>query len=288
MADGVTWTRGTLLGCILGACAPSAALDEPSPRAESIVANLLEAGYAPEDIEITPDDEVVAQGDIKFDLEASELRRDSEFRQYVTAVTVSQSIDDILIWVAPRLRETTFIAAVDGAIAQWNGVADSRLKLQRVAGCLPPDSSATVGVIEVTLMDSPATCDRPTPGDPTREINAVARFPTSGGQPGAEIEINPCLLGKSRVNQTSTLMHELGHCLGFRHTDFANHSSCGGAPFDEGELSVGAARVPGTPSVAQGDPDSILNACAPVEQSGVWSDADRHAIRVIYGRGGGD
>jgi len=94
-----------------------------------------------------------------------------------------------------------------------------------------------------------------------------AGFPTSAGNPHNQIRMN--------VNQAaygsnpdvdylaSVIQHEIGHCIGFRHTDYANRSySCGnyGGPYNEGSGSVGAIRIPGTPRGA--DPNSWMLACS--------------------------
>ena len=43
----------------------------------------------------------------------------------------------------------------------------------------------------------------------------------------------------------------MGHCIGFRHTDYFDRSiSCGGAPSNEGSAGVGANHIPGTPTGA--------------------------------------
>ena len=40
----------------------------------------------------------------------------------------------------------------------------------------------------------------------------------------------------------------MGHCIGFRHTDYMNRAySCGGSPANEGASSVGAILIPGHP-----------------------------------------
>lgn len=40
----------------------------------------------------------------------------------------------------------------------------------------------------------------------------------------------------------------MGHCIGFRHTDYMNRSySCRGSAVNEGSAGVGAVYIPGTP-----------------------------------------
>jgi hypothetical protein len=52
----------------------------------------------------------------------------------------------------------------------------------------------------------------------------------------------------------------MGHCIGFRHTDYKKRSSCGpGAGEQAG--SIGAVWIPGTPTNVSGSYDSWMMAC---------------------------
>ena len=55
------------------------------------------------------------------------------------------------------------------------------------------------------------------------------------------------------VDGIATIMaHEMGHCIGFRHTDFYDRSiSCGGGLSNEGDAGIGANHIPGTPNVGE-------------------------------------
>lgn len=88
-------------------------------------------------------------------------------------------------------------------------------------------------------------------------------FP-SGGNPYPEIKMNTNAQAYgTNPNQgyiTSVLQHELGHCIGFRHTDYFSRSSCGKRKQNEGASTIGAILIPGTPSTA--DPNSFMLACS--------------------------
>lgn len=90
--------------------------------------------------------------------------------------------------------------------------------------------------------------------DERRGILGSAGFPTSAGNPFGSIRMSGVLetsygLG---VNGIATILaHEMGHCIGFRHTDYFDRSiSCGGSTSNEGQAGVGAILIPGTPSGA--------------------------------------
>jgi hypothetical protein len=54
----------------------------------------------------------------------------------------------------------------------------------------------------------------------------------------------------------------MGHCIGFRHTDYFNRSiSCGGSADNEGSAGIGANLIPGTPSGASASAISWMLAC---------------------------
>jgi len=80
-------------------------------------------------------------------------------------------------------------------------------------------------------------------------VIAAATFP-SNGRAGAVINVNPDFnngsisAGQMRYN----MVHELGHCIGFRHTNWASRG--------ESVNPDGANTVPGTPT---SDPNSVMN-----------------------------
>lgn len=90
-------------------------------------------------------------------------------------------------------------------------------------------------------------------------------FPTSTGQPYNEIKMNTNAqaygTNPNEFYITSVLQHEMGHCIGFRHTDYFNRAlSCGGRKSNEGSAGIGAILIPGTPS--KFDAESFMLACS--------------------------
>lgn len=80
---------------------------------------------------------------------------------------------------------------------------------------------------------------------------------------------------------TTVFAHEMGHCLGFRHTDFMDRSfSCGGAFSNEGSAGVGAVHIAGTPTTA--DPDSWMLACITNGINRPFTANDLVALRAVY------
>ena len=77
------------------------------------------------------------------------------------------------------------------------------------------------------------------------------------------------------------MAHEIGHAIGFRHTDYMNRSySCGGSPVNEGSAGVGAIHVPGTPTGP--DPNSWMLSCIGSGQNRPFNANDRTALNYLY------
>lgn len=90
---------------------------------------------------------------------------------------------------------------------------------------------------------------------------AQSGFP-SGGNPFNTINFNIAYANWNSNTLTTVLAHEMGHCIGFRHTDLAcRQFSCGGSFVNEGDAGVGAIHIPGTPFDCSSDPSSWMLAC---------------------------
>ncbi len=111
---------------------------------------------------------------------------------------------------------------------------------------------------------------------------ASAGFP-SGGNPYGSVSVNVGAIGTANASTyiATILAHEVGHCIGFRHTDYANRAySCGGAFTNEGASTVGAIHIPGTPTTA--DPNSWMLACIGSGANRPFNNNDVTALRYIY------
>ena len=114
---------------------------------------------------------------------------------------------------------------------------------------------------------------------------ASAGFPT-GGNPYGSVKVNSRAIGTGTtptfINYLATILaHEAGHCIGFRHTDYADRSySCGGSYSNEGASSVGAILIPGTPSGP--DAGSWMLACVSRDQNRPFNANDKTALNYLY------
>lgn len=113
---------------------------------------------------------------------------------------------------------------------------------------------------------------------------ASAGFPT-GGNPYGTIKVNSSALGSnpSSAYLGTILAHEMGHCIGMRHTDYADRSfSCGGAYANEGASTVGAIWIPGTAVGPYDDATSWMLACISSGQSRPFNANDKTALNYLY------
>lgn len=106
-----------------------------------------------------------------------------------------------------------------------------------------------------------------------------AGFP-SGGKPykWVQIQSGTSSYGTNVVEHVIT--HEIGHSVGFRHTDYFDRSISCGSGGNEGSAGVGAIHVPGTPTGA--DMNSIMLACFSSSEDGEFGSYDITALEYLY------
>ena len=228
---------------------------------QEIIDNLVQAGFPADDIMVV-DGLVYTGRDAQVTLEASRemLISDPGQEQYRTTNLVSLTLGTICV-DGSRLTKEPFNTAVDNALANYNSL-NLTFTMRRTRG----NEAGCDALISIRLSG-------PTGG--------------SSGFPSGGLPFNSINIGRGTGSfQTSTvahvITHELGHCVGFRHSDFFNRAiSCGGTPTNEGDAGIGAILIPGTPSGATVG-GSVMNSCFRAVEAGVFTADDKTALNALY------
>jgi len=250
--------RQLLFGC--SGCMLVLGCVEPRSDTQEIVDNLVLAGFPRADI-VAVDGVVYVGGDAEVSLAASREMLpagNASQEQYRTTNLVSTSLTKICVDGATFTG--SFSAALDLAIQNY----DEQPLTFAMARTPSTGCSFTINaVIQPGL------------------VGGVSGFP-SGGLPFGTITIGGGLSTFSVDTIEHVITHEIGHTLGFRHSDYFNRSISCGTGGNEGDAGVGAILVPGTPSGAVVG-GSIMNSCFRTTETGEFTTTDVTALTALYG-----
>ncbi|CAM3264785.1 protease [Corallococcus sp. ZKHCc1 1396] len=244
-------------GAFLSGCGNDTQLEN-----QEIVSNLIEAGFPENDIMVV-DDAVYVGLDAHVTLEASRemLQTDQQTaEQYRTTNLVSSTKTKICINPNSTFNSYSRLSqGLDLAIQNYNQLG---LSFTMARG---PTTGCSANIAARTMSGA----------------GGSAGFP-SGGNPYGTINIGTGLQSYSVDVSEHVITHELGHAVGFRHSDYYNRSiSCGGAATNEGTAGVGAILIPGTSGTATVG-GSVMNSCFRSTETGEWTSSDKTALNALY------
>jgi uncharacterized lipoprotein NlpE involved in copper resistance len=245
----------------LFACRKNAKSDSTTVVSDEALAKIYNLGFSNKDVIPDGNGNYIVEGDIllsESDLNAKadvSLLRVADEEQYRTTALVTGLPRNITVSLASAL--STWSTALNTAISRYNALG-LRITFTRVT------SGANIQIVSGT-----------------GSFLASSGFP-SGGNPYNRVILNAsAVAGQPNNTVASILAHEIGHCIGFRHTDYFNRAySCGGTAVNEGSAGIGAINIPGTPTGA--DPNSWMLSCIGSGQNRPFNANDITALNYLY------
>ena len=245
------------VGALLTGCGTDVQVEN-----EEIVSNLVEAGF-PADTITVAEGSVYVGGDAHVSLAASrEMLQPGEGsqEQYRTTNLVSTStVKKICINPTSTFNgQARLLQGLDMAIANYNALG---LCFTMARG---PTTGCSANITAATISGTGGSSGYP-----------------SGGRPYGQINIGTGLNSATVDLAEHVITHELGHALGFRHSDFYNQGISCSPPGSEGSAGVGAIHIPGTPTTAYVG-GSLMNSCFRSTETGEFTSSDITALKYLY------
>jgi hypothetical protein len=252
-------TRAAALVAIAALVACSDAPFDAAPVEDPLLARIAELGFRTDMVE-DRGDWFLIEGDIR--LEKADLRRPGPvadpsgipgplFQYRTTALVGSPRVHQIRVDLSGLNAQPAWQAAAREALTHWSGIPNSYVRM--VEGT---PAEISVGT----------TCT-------SSNVAAFASWP-SGGNPGSTVTVNTCFgWALDHAQRVHNMVHEFGHTIGFRHTNYAQMGESAG--------SIGAVHVPGTPTSGN-DPGSVMNGGTALNGWAGFSFHDRGATVHLY------
>ncbi len=183
-------------------------------------------------------------------------------KQYGTSYYVGyQTQPNIMVKVDPSMN--SYISEIYGAVALWNDVPNCRLKFSVTVS---PYTSHHILIEEDVNLGW--------------NVCGSAYFPVNA-QPGQSVRINTNIISGLSSDQIKALIaHELGHAIGFRHTNWVANGEVTNGTLPDNNAKYSAMHILGTPSGQ--DPNSIMNGGTCGIMPTVLSDYDIVALQFLY------
>ncbi|MEO5647328.1 MAG: M57 family metalloprotease [Chitinophagaceae bacterium] len=234
----------------------------PEEISQETMTKISNLGFNTSNVQITEGGYLV-EGDIFLsdaslnERPTSPRLRIAEVEQYRTFNLVTGTPRTITVSASGNIS-SGFSSSIDNAIARYNAQG-LVLTFQRVSNN---------GNINIKIVN-------------TGQYIASAGFPT-GGNPYYEIKYANRYTTYSDNFMTTVLTHEMGHCIGFRHTDYMNRAYSCGSGGNEGQetTGVGAVHIPGTPTGP--DAASWMLACLSSTTNRPFNNNDITALKYLY------
>lgn len=233
---------------------------------QEAIAKITALGFSTENVQKV-DEGYLVEGDIILTNEnlnaapGGNALRIANTEQYRTTNLVTGTPRTIVISTSGSNITTTLSNGINQAIARYNA---ENLLIKFVRGGSSGGGNINIRVVNTNQYI--ASSGFPTAGNPYFEIKYAKTYTTTSWSLGFV---------------STVIAHEVGHAIGFRHTDYMDRSySCGGATSNEGASTIGAILIPGTPS----GPDSLswMLACLSATTDRPFNANDKTALNYLY------
>ncbi len=250
------------VGAIISCQSDDDQLASSNQISDATLSKIAALGFSTANVQ-SVDDGYLVEGDIMLhdnDLNSvpdSKLLRIAEVEQYHTFNLVTGTPRVITVSNSGSIS-ASISNAIDDAIARYNA-QNLSISFTRVA---------SGGNINVRIVNG-------------GNYIASSGFP-SGGNPYNEVKFNRQYQNYSAGFLATVLAHEIGHCIGFRHTDYMNRSYSCGTGGNEGQetTGVGAVYIPGTATGPEAA--SWMLACLSSTTDRPFNANDKTALNYLY------
>jgi hypothetical protein len=196
------------------------------------------------------------------------IAKEEQYRTFNLLSASKHPVVQVALNNSSSAHQAAFDAALDEAIRRYNA-EPLAFDFQKVA----PGTAGT-DITIVAYYENSSTL-------------GSAGFPSSAGDPYTQIKMNTYHYATgtdaTNVNYIGTIMaHEMGHCIGFRHTDYMKRVySCGyGGNEGQSNTGVGAVHIPGTPTGP--DAGSWMLACVGRNVNRPFNSNDKIALNYLW------
>ncbi|GAA3633462.1 M57 family metalloprotease [Flavivirga jejuensis] len=231
---------------------------------DPVVNKLLEMGYELERIQEL-DDFYLVQGDLLFSKNIEDYNQKGKNKQ--SDILERHAHTDNLV---SQTNVTSMTVYIDSSVSV-PGADNWQIAVTDAIDDLNSISNSKLNFIVSTNSDSDIIVKSDNNALPSNTI-AAAGFPTND-QPYNTILINLDFLPNIDISdgiKRYNMVHELGHCIGLRHTNWETND-----PY----TTVGANLIPGTPSQ---DPNSVMNGGTALDSWSGFSVYDIVSIEYLY------
>jgi hypothetical protein len=263
---------GAFLSIVFVACKKEVK-ENPEEVSSEVLGQIKAAGFGTKDVKKIPEgylvegDIILTEENLKENPNTPEIvyANEEHYRTFNLVKPSSYPTIRVALNNSSSAHQAAFSSALDNAIARYNA-RSLTIKFQRVT------SSAHTTVVAFYEVSN---------------VLGSAGFPSSSGAPYSQVKMNTYHYSTStsstNINYIATIMaHELGHCIGFRHTDYMNRSYSCGSGGNEGQTTtgVGAVHIPGTPTGPSSA--SWMLACIGSGVNRPFTSADVTALTYVY------